>query len=290
MGYTLKDIKHCPFKGLSSSYISSDYGNRKFWNPVTQKYVTGFHSGIDMTSGKTIVATAKGKVTACRNTIKGYTESYASGNYVTLSHGNGVYTTYCHMKYGTVKVKVGDIVEKGTELGTRGSTGFSTGEHLHYGVKVNGSWADPKPYLLGTKELPQYGGDTPQPTPTPTPTGLKYKVGDKVKFTGTLYRDSYGNGAGQKRTNLDATIYLVNKKGSHPYNINKGLGWVKESDLKPASGSQEEKKYYTVVKGDTLWGIAKKFYGNGAKYKDIAKANNISNPDIIRVGQVLLIP
>jgi len=285
MGFTLSNIKRSPFKGLNSSYISSDFGNRTFWNPVTQKYDSGFHNGIDMTSGSTIVATARGKVTACRNTIQGYTETYASGNYVTLYHGNNVYTTYCHMRYGSVKVKVGDIVEVGQELGTKGTTGYSTGEHLHYGVKVDGSWTDPKPYLLGTKELPQYGGTAP----TPAPSGLKYKVGDKVKFTGVLYRDSYGNGAGQSRTNLDATIYLVNAKGSHPYNINNGLGWVRESDLKSSSGGSD-KRYYTVVRGDTLWGIAKRFYGNGSRYPEIAKANNIPNPDIIHVGQVLLIP
>ena len=50
------------------------------------------------------------------------------------------------------------------------------------------------------------------------------------------------------------------------------------------------KKYHTVVKGDTLWGIAQKYYGDGNKYKDIAKANNISNPDIIHAGQKLIIP
>ena len=127
-----------------------------------------------------------------------------------------------------------------------------------------------------------------EPTPTPTP-GLKFKVGDKVKFTGTLYRDSYGNGAGQSRKNLEATIYLINPRGSHPYNINHGLGWVKESDLKATSGGSDQ-RYYTVVRGDTLWGIAKKFYGNGSRYPEIAKANNIKNPDIIHSGQVLLIP
>ena len=126
-------------------------------------------------------------------------------------------------------------------------------------------------------------------TTTPTPTGnLKYKVGDEVIFTGTLYRDSYGNGAGQNRNNLRAKIYLVNKNGSHPYNINNGLGWVKESDLTPINTTPGN--YYTVVRGDTLWGIANKFYGNGSRYPEIAKANNISNPDLIYAGQKLLIP
>lgn len=214
MGYTLKNIKKSPFKSLTKSYITSDFGNRTFYNPITKKNVSDFHTGIDMTSGTTIVAVAKGKVTAVRSNIKGYTESYPSGNYVTLYHGNNIYTTYCHMKHGSVKVKVGDIVEAGKQLGTKGTTGFSTGDHLHFGVKVKGSYTDPKPYLLGIKEIPNYA-TTPK---------------------------------------------------------------------------TETKRYYTVIRGDTLWGIAKKYYNDGSKYPVIAKANNIANPDKIYVGQKLLIP
>ena len=56
---------------------------------------------------------------------------------------------------------------------------------------------------------------------------------------------------------------------------------------KPSTPTQ---RYYTVVKGDTLWGIAKRYYGNGSRYPEIARANNIANPDIIHIGQKLLIP
>lgn len=266
MGYTLNNIKKCPFKGLSSSWISSDFGNRKFWNNVTQQWNSGFHNGIDMTSGTKIVAVASGKVTACRNSVKGYTESQASGNYVTLYHGNNVYTTYCHMTYGSVKVKVGDIVDGGQELGTKGTTGYSTGPHLHFGIKVNGSWVDPKPYLLGTKTIPEYKSVAPS---TNNGSGYtKFNVGDKVIFTGTLYRDSYGNGAGQTRTNLEATIYLVNEGAKCPYNINKGLGWVRTEDLKAITSSNN--KYYTVVKGDTLSGIASR---HNTTYKKLYELN-----------------
>lgn len=283
MGYTLNNIKKCPFKGLSSSWISSDFGNRTFWNNVTGKQVTDFHNGIDMTSGSKIVATARGKVTACRNSVKGYDEIQSSGNYVTLYHGDNVYTTYCHLAYGSVKVKVGDIVECNEAIAEKGSTGFSTGPHLHYGIKVNGSWVDPKPYLLGTKALPQYNS---VPTTTNGNQATTYKVGDKVRFTGVLYRDSAGNGAGQSRTNLEATIYLTNPGSKCPYNINNGLGWVRAEDLTPINNG----RYHTVVKGDTLWAIAQRYYGNGSRYPEIAKANNISNPNIINVGQKLLIP
>lgn len=57
-----------------------------------------------------------------------------------------------------------------------------------------------------------------------------------------------------------------------------------------AQKAELARRYYTVVKGDTLWGIAQKFYGNGNRYPEIARANNISNPNVIHTGQKLFIP
>jgi len=118
----------------------------------------------------------------------------------------------------------------------------------------------------------------------PTPSN-KYKVGDKVRFTGTLYRDSMGNGAGQSRTNLEATIYLVNYGAKCEYNINHGLGWVKAECLTPLNNTSND-IIYTVVRGDTLSGIGARY---GVDYRKIAKDNNIANPNLIYVGQKLVI-
>ncbi len=63
---------------------------------------------------------------------------------------------------------------------------------------------------------------------------------------------------------------------------------VRETSSSPEP--QKTPKKYTVVSGDTLWKIAKSFYGNGSKYTTIATANSISNPNVIKVGQVLTIP
>ncbi len=94
--------------------------------------------------------------------------------------------------------------------------------------KGNGNWGAGTGYTYrGCIVLPNY---VPEPTPTPTPS-TKFNVGDKVLFTGILFADSYGKGAGQSRTNLVATITAKNVNGSKPYNINNGLGWVAESDL-----------------------------------------------------------
>ena len=95
---------------MKPSYVSSNFSNRTYLNTVTNNKVSDFHNRIDMTSGLTIVVTAKGNVVACRNDVQGYAESQSAGNYVTLDHGCVVKTTYMHIRYGSVKVKVGDIV------------------------------------------------------------------------------------------------------------------------------------------------------------------------------------
>ena len=79
-------------------------------------------------------------------------------------------------------------------------------------------------------------------------------------------------------------------KGSSSSAINPYDYVFNNKELVPESKPSTDKRYYTVVRGDTLWGIAKRYYGNGSQYPKIAKANNIKNPDIIRVGQKLLIP
>ena len=85
------------------------------------------------------------KVTAVQGGVV-ITSSYAPnsyGEYVVISHGNGVTTLYAHMQRGSRKVKEGDIVSQGQTLGLVGSTGSSTGNHLHLEYKVNGVREDP---------------------------------------------------------------------------------------------------------------------------------------------------
>lgn len=285
MAYNLNTKEHIFKNGCER--VTSDYGDRTF--TYNGKTYSGFHSGLDLVSSRYgtdyVVAFADGVVTATRNTIPGYTESQASGNYVFIDHGNGWSTRYYHLKKGSVSVNVGDHVTKGQVIAYMGSTGFSTGCHTHFEVRKNGTTQSPKEFIEGTRVM-----DTSvAPTPAPS-TGTTYNVGDKVRFSGVLYRDSFGNGAGASRSNLEATIYLVAPGRACPYNINEGLGWVRAQDLTPISSPAPTARYYTVVSGDTLWGIAKRFYGNGNRYPEIASANNIANPNIIYIGQKLLIP
>lgn len=150
MSYTLKNIINTPLKNKTCSKITSDFGKRKFYNKITKKYESGQHNGIDMTGGNEVVSFFCGIVTSTRNNIKGYTEKYPSGNYVTINHGNNIYSTYYHLKNGSVTVKKGKYVDAGAIIGKVGKTGHATGKHLHFGIKKNGKWVDPKPFLLGT--------------------------------------------------------------------------------------------------------------------------------------------
>ena len=123
---------------LPSSYkrISSDYGMR--WHPT--KHVYKLHTGIDLPApkGTTIYASDSGTVI-----LSQYYGSY--GYCVIINHGNGIQTLYGHMS--KLGCKVGDVVAKGQTIGYVGTTGASTGNHLHYEVRKNGSCVNPWGYV-----------------------------------------------------------------------------------------------------------------------------------------------
>jgi murein DD-endopeptidase MepM/ murein hydrolase activator NlpD len=86
-----------------------------------------------------VTAAADGVVVAVGHTRVGY------GNYVIIAHGGGIMTLYGHLL--ETDVKVGDLVFRGQRVGREGSTGYSTGPHLHFELRVNGQVTNPKPYL-----------------------------------------------------------------------------------------------------------------------------------------------
>jgi murein DD-endopeptidase MepM/ murein hydrolase activator NlpD len=99
-----------------------------------------FHAGLDLASRVTrISAAADGVVAAVGSGTTGY------GNYVIIVHGGGLVTLYGHLT--VAMVKVGDTVTQGQQIGVEGSTGNSTGLHLHFEVRLNGTPVDPSPYL-----------------------------------------------------------------------------------------------------------------------------------------------
>ena len=122
-----------------SSYkgsISSDYGYRT--HPISG--VLQFHNGIDyaLTGGSPILAAYRGQVAATGT-------SSIMGNYIVLYHGDGLYSIYMHAS--SVRVSAGQWVESGSYIGDVGSTGLSTGNHLHFSIRLNGNFVSPWNYL-----------------------------------------------------------------------------------------------------------------------------------------------
>ncbi len=124
------------FPLASYKYVSSDYGPR---NAPTAGAST-FHKGIDFAAayGTDIYAAYDGEVAAA-------SYSGAMGNYIMIDHGDGLYTVYEHCS--ALYVQKGDKVVMGQTIAAVGSTGISTGNHLHFGVRRNGEYTSPWPYL-----------------------------------------------------------------------------------------------------------------------------------------------
>ena len=126
------------FKWPAPSYtrVTSDYG----WRIHPTLGVNKFHNGVDMAApgGSPILAAYDGTVAAA-----GY--SSTMGNYIYLNHGSGLVTIYMHAS--ALYVSAGQSVSKGDKIAAVGTTGRSTGNHLHFGVRLNGSYVSPWNYL-----------------------------------------------------------------------------------------------------------------------------------------------
>ena len=121
---------------VRKGWLSSRFGQRT--DPFTGK--TAWHSGIDMAGkrGSDIIAVAAGVVTWSG-------DRYGYGLLVEINHGNGYVTRYAHNQAS--KVKVGDIVTRGQNISEMGSSGRSTGPHVHFEVIQNGKNVDPQRYI-----------------------------------------------------------------------------------------------------------------------------------------------
>ena len=126
----------------SLEYISSGFGYRS--DPFTG--AAAFHAGLDFRGpiGAPIYAAARGTVS-----YAGVRQGY--GNCIEITHGNGLLTRYAHMS--AFRARVGQTVAAGDTIGAIGSSGRSTGPHLHFEVRINDQPVNPRPFLAGNTNV-----------------------------------------------------------------------------------------------------------------------------------------
>ena len=174
---------------------------------ITQPFIPGKHSGLDLgwfdeqdKNYGEVKSPADGVVVALRKNYKTQDSTGSSyGNYVKVDHGNGIMTLCAHLKYNTVCVNVGDKVKQGQKLGINGTTGHSTGVHIHYEVWKNGTRVDPLPLTYVYPD--QYVGESTKKdynilyyNPSPEPTDFDtYEVvkGDTLTKIANKYNTTW---------------------------------------------------------------------------------------------------
>lgn len=168
--------------------VTSPFGFRV--DPVTGKG-NGEHKGIDLTRWTgysnlaTICAFADGVVTEAVDKIDGFDNVNQRGNYVTIDHGSGFVSKYYHLARGSVAVRVGESITARTKIGYMGSTGYSTGAHLHFQLEKDGEPIDPHPYLVGEKSI--------APKKDNTPSEWAEDAVEWAVANGIIYGDENGN-------------------------------------------------------------------------------------------------
>lgn len=124
-----------PVKGR----LSTEFGETRYVNDQPTSYR---HLGLDIAapSGTEVVASNRGKVVLARSFL-------LTGNTVMIDHGEGLFSVYHHLL--NISVKTGDIAERGQKIGEVGSTGFSTGAHLHFMISYYNANLEPGYFLVG---------------------------------------------------------------------------------------------------------------------------------------------
>ena len=211
-------------------------------------------------------------------------------------------------QFFTSNPQVGDQIFFGTSIDNCTHTGLVEKADSSKVYTIEGNTSNKcarRSYALNSAKIVGYGrpkydgaGTTTPVTPTKPSaggqtSGADYKIGDIVQFNGKTHYVSSQAMNGVPCKPGKAKVTSIAKGAKHPYHlVNQGggctvYGWVNAADIGADSGA--EQAAYTVVAGDSLWGIAQKRLGNGNRYKEIMTLNGLSST-VIRPGQKLKLP
>ena len=195
--------------------VTSHYGNRS--DPISG--AASFHKGVDLVhpnmASPTIVAIADGTIKSIYTDCPGLdTVNQTAGNRVDIDHGNGMVSRYFHLAYGSNKhLKVGDVVTKGFAIGIMGTTGYSTGNHLHFQIDIynNGTrtgTVDPLPYLTDPMKQITSKGVDPSLVTQATMNTTQYTSNAQTQGDGSGYRPSTGDILSESNHNVSDSEFV----------------------------------------------------------------------------------
>ena len=198
---------------------TSPFGPRR--NPVTGKQQ--HHNGTDYATGG-----QKWPLHALENgTVIGSGFDNSRGHFVSVNYPR-IGRELHHYHLDRRDVRVGQKVREGTVLGTTGTSGQSTGIHLHLGLRPSGggAWQNPHAYVY----TPPAG--TAPAVQQPKPSKTTFQKGDAVILNGPVFRDSYGTGQGRTFMNHrgQVTIVAADLSRAAPFHVDH-IGWVRITDL-----------------------------------------------------------
>jgi murein DD-endopeptidase MepM/ murein hydrolase activator NlpD len=139
------------FQPPLSGVVSQVFGPSQFSlePPITYNgvFYPHFHTGLDIAAplDTPVGAAATGTVVLATSSRDAQGNLVGYGNYVVISHGDGVLSVYGHLD--KLLVQAGQVLQQGQEIGLCGSTGWSTGPHVHFEIRIDGNYVDPAPYL-----------------------------------------------------------------------------------------------------------------------------------------------
>lgn len=200
--------------GILKWPVGNNKGNKGYISASYPLYPSGSkHDGIDIASivGTPILSACNGKVITSKDLKNANREYVSYGRYVVIEalvDNKTIQVYYCHMSERLVEV--GAIVKTGDQIGKMGSTGNSSGSHLHFEIRENGTAVNPLPYLMSTAFIA---------APVNNPKGKKIFIDAGHNPTGYADTGAVGNGLHEQDINYAVASLLSNKLNSNGFNV-----------------------------------------------------------------------